>query len=66
MTKCPLCGIDLDIDNVKLPSHLSDLHGNRVEIAKALANILERLEVLERRVEKSYGRGQSGASYEPL
>ncbi len=55
MTKCPLCGIDLDVDNVELQSHLSDLHGNRVEIAKALANILVRLGVLERRVEKSHG-----------
>ena len=55
MTKCPLCGIDLDVDNVELQSHLSDLHGNRIEMAKALANILERLEVLERRVEKSHG-----------
>ena len=55
MTKCPLCDIDLDIDNVELQSHLSDLHGNRVKIARALAHILERLEVLERRVEKSYG-----------
>jgi hypothetical protein len=55
VTKCPLCSIDLDIDNVELQSHLSDRHGNRVEIAKALAHILERLEALERRVEKSYG-----------
>ena len=53
MTKCPLCNINLDIDNVELQSHLSDRDGNRVEMA--LANILERLEVLERRVEKSYG-----------
>jgi hypothetical protein len=55
MTKCPLCGIDLDVDNVELQSHLSDLHGNRIEMAEALANILEMLEVLERRVEKSHG-----------
>jgi hypothetical protein len=39
MTKCPLCGIDLDIDNVELQSHLSDRDGNRVEMA--LANILK-------------------------
>ena len=55
MAKCPLCGIDLDVDNVKLESHLSDRHGNRVELAKALANILERLEVLERKAAKEYG-----------
>ena len=54
MTKCPLCGIDLDIDNIELHSHLSDRHGNRVEIAKALANILERLEYIERNIEKSH------------
>jgi hypothetical protein len=41
MTKCPLCGIDLDVDDIDLKSHLSDRHGNRVEVAKALANILE-------------------------
>ena len=56
MTKCPLCDIDLDIDDIELQSHLSDLHGNRVEVAKALANILVRLEVLERRVDKVHGR----------
>ena len=50
MTKCPLCGIDLDIDNIELHSHLSDRHGNSVEIAKALANILERLEHIERNI----------------
>jgi hypothetical protein len=55
MANCPLCGIDLDIDNVELQSHLSDRHGNRVEIAKALANILERLEHIERNIEKSHG-----------
>ena len=53
MTNCPLCGIDLDIDNVELQSHVADRHGNRVEIAKALANILERLEHIERNIEKS-------------
>jgi hypothetical protein len=58
MTKCPLCGIDLDIDNVELHNHLSDRHGNRVEMAKALANILVRLEMLEHRVEKSHGSGR--------
>jgi hypothetical protein len=55
MTKCPLCSIDLDIDNVDLQSHLSDRHGNRVELAQAIANILVRLEKLEQRVEKSHG-----------
>jgi hypothetical protein len=55
MANCPLCGIDLDIDNVELQSHLSDRHGNRVEIAKALANILERLEHIEHNIEKSHG-----------
>jgi hypothetical protein len=50
-----LCGIDLDVDNVELQNHLFDLHGNRVEMAKALANILIRLEILERRVDKAHG-----------
>lgn len=35
MTKCPLCEIDLDVDDIDLKSHLSDRHVNRVEIAKA-------------------------------
>jgi hypothetical protein len=52
MTKCPLCNIDLDLDDIGLNSHLSDIHGNRVEIAKALANILVRLEVIEGIIEK--------------
>jgi hypothetical protein len=55
MTKCPLCGIDLDLDNIELQSHLSDIHCNRVEVARALANILERLERIERNIEKSHG-----------
>ncbi len=55
MNRCPLCGIDLDIDNIELQSHLSDRHGNRVEIAKALAIILLRLEQVERNIEKSHG-----------
>jgi hypothetical protein len=55
MTKCPLCEIDLEVEYIDLKSHLSDRHGNRVEVAKALANILERLEHLERNIEKSYG-----------
>jgi hypothetical protein len=55
VTKCPLCGTDLDVDNVELQNHLSDLHGNRIEMAKALANILIRLEMLERRVDKEHG-----------
>jgi hypothetical protein len=54
MTKCPLCDIDLDTDDIELQSHLSDRHGNRVEVAKALANILVRLEQIERNVEKSH------------
>jgi hypothetical protein len=55
MTKCPLCGIDLDIDNIALELHLSDRHGNPVELAKVLGNILERLEKIERNIEKSHG-----------
>ena len=55
MTKCPLCEIDLDVDDIDFESHLSDRHGNRVEVAKALANILERLEQIERNIEKSHG-----------
>jgi hypothetical protein len=55
MNKCPLCGIDLNVDYIDLKSHLSDRHGNRVEVAKALANILERLEQIERNIEKSHG-----------
>ena len=55
MTKCPLCNIDLDVDDIDLKSHLSDRHGNRIEIAKALANILVRLELIERNIEKSHG-----------
>lgn len=55
MTKCPLCDIDLDVDDIDLMSHLSDRHGNRIEVAKALANILVRLELIERNIEKSHG-----------
>jgi hypothetical protein len=55
MTKCPLCGIDLDVDDIDLKSHVSDRHSNRVEVAKALAIILERLEQIERNIEKSHG-----------
>ena len=55
MTKCPLCEIDLDVDDIDFESHLSDRHGNRIEVAKALANILERLEQIERNIEKSHG-----------
>jgi hypothetical protein len=55
MTNCPLCGIDLDIDNIALELHLSDRHGNPVELAKAISNILERLEKIERNIEKSHG-----------
>ncbi|MDQ3977451.1 MAG: hypothetical protein M3264_13085 [Thermoproteota archaeon] len=55
MTKCPLCDIDLEVDDIDLKSHLSDRHGNRIEVAKALANILVRLELIERNIEKSHG-----------
>jgi transcription initiation factor IIE alpha subunit len=41
MTKCPLCNIDLEVDDF--------------EVAEALANILERLEQIERNIEKSHG-----------
>lgn len=53
MTKCPLCNIDLEVDDIRY--HLADLHGNIFEVAKALANILERLEQIERNIEKSHG-----------
>jgi hypothetical protein len=52
MTTCPLCNIDLGIDDIDLQSHLSDRHGNRVEVANALANILLRLEQIEHNIEK--------------
>jgi hypothetical protein len=55
MTNCPLCNIDLDVDDIELKSHLSDRHGNRIEVAKALANILIRLEQIEANIEKSHG-----------
>ena len=55
MTNCPLCGIDLDIDNIALELHLSDRHSNPVELAKVLGIILERLEKIERNIEKSHG-----------
>jgi hypothetical protein len=55
MTNCPLCDIDLDVDDIDLKSHLSDRHCNRIELAKALANILVRLELIERNIEKSHG-----------
>jgi hypothetical protein len=55
MTNCPLCDIDLDVDDIDLKSHPSDRHGNRIEVAKALANILVRLELIERNIEKSHG-----------
>jgi hypothetical protein len=55
MTNCPLCNIDLDVDDIELKSHLSDRHGNRIEVAKALANILIRLEQIESNIEKSHG-----------
>ena len=55
MTNCHLCDIDLDVDDIDLKSHLSDRHGNRIEVAKALANILVRLELIERNIEKSHG-----------
>ena len=55
MTNCPLCNIDLDVDDIEFKSHLSDRHGNRIEVAKALANILIRLEQIEANIEKSHG-----------
>ena len=55
MRKSPLCNIDLDVIDIELTSHLSDRHGNRVELAKALANILTRLEQIEANIEKSHG-----------
>ena len=55
MTNCPLCNIDLDVDDIELKSHLSDPHGNRIEVAKSLANILIRLEQIEANIEKSHG-----------
>jgi hypothetical protein len=55
MTNCPLCNIDLDVDDIELKSHLSDRHGNRIEVAKALANILIRLKQIESNIEKSHG-----------
>jgi hypothetical protein len=55
MTNCPLCNINLDVDDIELKSHLSDRHGNRIEVAKALANILIRLEQIEANIEKSHG-----------
>jgi hypothetical protein len=55
MTKYPLCNIDLEVDDIRLESHLSDLHSGRMEVATALANILERLERIENNIEKSHG-----------
>ena len=42
----------LDLDDVELKSHLSDRYGNRVEIEKALANILVRLKEPEGNIER--------------
>jgi hypothetical protein len=55
MTKCPLCNIDLELDDIPLESHLSDMHSGGMEVAKALAVILERLERIEHNIEKSHG-----------
>jgi hypothetical protein len=55
MTKCPLCGIDLEVDRIPLEIHLSDRHGNPAELAKALGIFLERLAKIERNIEKSHG-----------
>jgi hypothetical protein len=44
----------LGLDDVELESHLSDRYGNRVEIEKALANILIRLKEPKADVEKSH------------
>ena len=46
MITYPLCNIDLVIDDIDL-SHLSDRHGNGVEVANALDNILLMLEQIE-------------------
>ena len=54
MTECPLCSLDLEVDDISLESHLSDLHGSSYEVARDLANILGRLERIERNV-KSHG-----------
>lgn len=55
MTRCPLCNIDLEADDIGLESHISYLHGSRIEVAKDLANILERLERIEHNIENSHG-----------
>jgi hypothetical protein len=55
MIQCPLCKIDLEVDDIELQSHLADLHGSRVEVAIALANIIEILEQIEHNIEKSHG-----------
>ena len=55
MTKCPLCNIDLDVDDIDLKSHLSDRKFKRIEIEKLFADILVRLELIERNIEKSHG-----------
>jgi hypothetical protein len=52
MTIYPLYNIDLNIDDIDLQSHLSDRHGNMVEVANTLANILLRLEQIEHNIEK--------------
>jgi hypothetical protein len=43
LTQCPLCKLDLQADDIKLENHLADLHGSRIEVAKALTNILKGL-----------------------
>jgi archaellum component FlaC len=55
MTKCPLCNFDLEVDDIRLENHLSDIHSNSLEVAKALADILERVERIEHNIEKSHG-----------
>ena len=47
--------MDLEVDDIPLESHLSDIHCSRMEIASALANILERLVRIEQNIEKSHG-----------
>jgi hypothetical protein len=45
MTKRITGNLDLVTDDIGLNSHLFKIHGNRVELAKALANIFLRFEV---------------------
>jgi hypothetical protein len=55
MTRRITGNLDLVTDGIGLNSHLSKTHGNRVELAKALANIFLRFEVIELIIEKFHG-----------